>query len=112
MSPVCISVVGSGQVTQEKPTLSVRICDILGRPITLAADSVIAQSATRLADDVVVLSKQKLVPTSDPTVYNLDMKHEPGKYRINLTAGIKTNLFHFNIIDLQHFYNNDYKMIS
>lgn len=87
MSPACISIVGSGQVTPEKPTLSVRICDILGRSITLPADSVVAQSATRLADDVVVLSKQKLVPTSDSTIYSLDLKHEPGRYRISLTAG-------------------------
>lgn len=87
MSPACISVVGSGQVTPEKPTLNVRVCNILGQPLSLTADSVIAQSATRLVDDVVVLSKQKLVATSDPTIYSLNMKHEPGRYRIALTAG-------------------------
>lgn len=87
MSPACVSVVGSGQVTPEKPTLNVRVCDILSQPLVLAVDSVIAQSATRLADDVVVLSKQKLVATSDPTVYALNLKHDPGRYRIALTAG-------------------------
>lgn len=88
MSPACISVVGSGQVTPDKPTLTVRVCDLLGRPLAaITADSVVAQSATRLADDVVVLSKQKFVATKDPTVYSLDLKHEPGRYRIALTAG-------------------------
>lgn len=87
MSPACISVLGSGVVTSDKPALSVRVCDILGRPLSPSADSVIAQSATRLADDVVVLSKQKLVATKDPTLYELELKHEPGRYRIAVTAG-------------------------
>lgn len=88
LSPACISVLGSGVVTAEKPALAVRVCDMLGRPLPLSAsDAVIAQSATRLADDVVVLSKQKLVATKDPTLYELELKHEPGRYRIALTAG-------------------------
>lgn len=88
LSPACISVLGSGVVTAEKPALAVRVCDMLGRPLPLSAsDAVIAQSATRLADDVVVLSKQKLVATKDPTLYELELKHEPGRYRVALTAG-------------------------
>lgn len=89
LSPVCISVMGSGVVTSEKPALSVKVCNMLGKPLT-STDAVVAQSATRLTDDVVVLSKQKLVATTDPTLYELELKHEPGRYRIIVTAGTHT----------------------
>lgn len=89
LSPVCISVLGSGVVTSEKTALSVKVCNMLGKPLA-GTDAVVAQSATRLADDVVVLSKQKLVATKDPTLYELELKHEPGRYRIIVTAGTHT----------------------
>lgn len=59
----------------------------------LSADSVIAQSATRLGDDVVVLAKQKLVATSDPIIFNLELPRDrmaAGLYKVVISAGSYT----------------------
>lgn len=60
----------------------------------LKADEVIAQSGTRLADDVVVLSKQALTQKpNEPTTFVLNLnkiKAQYGLYKIALSAAGKT----------------------
>lgn len=87
VSPVSVTIVGSAQVTTEKPDLRIRITDLLGQQLKPAPSPVTAQSATRVADDVVVLSKQPLTPSSVPTEFVLPLRLEPGQYRLGLTAG-------------------------
>lgn len=87
VSPVSISVLGSSQVSVEKPELKIRVSDLLGRPLKPTPSPIVAQSATRIADDVVVLSKEPLKPGSNPTEFILSLKLEPGYYRIALMAG-------------------------
>lgn len=57
-------------------------------------EEVVAQSGTRLADDVVVLSKQPLSQKpNDPTIFVLNLskiKAQYGLYKIALSAGSKT----------------------
>lgn len=59
----------------------------------LKPDEVVAQSGTRLADDVVVLSKQPLTQKpNEPTTYVLNLskiKAQYGLYKIALSAGAK-----------------------
>lgn len=87
VSPVTISVAGLAQVTTENPDLKVHISDILGRPLKTPLSPVVAQSATRITDDVVVLSKQPLSPGTSPVEFILPLRLEPGQYRIALSAG-------------------------
>lgn len=56
--PVAVTLAGPGSVSQTSPLLSVRVSDLLGKPITTGL-AVTAESATRIGDDVVVLSKKK-----------------------------------------------------
>lgn len=86
VSPVSISISGPPQVTLDKPELKVYISDILGNALKSPPSPVVAQSATRITDDVVVLSKQPLSPGS-PVEFVLPLRLEPGQYRIALTAG-------------------------
>lgn len=85
--PVSITYFESSQVTTEKPDLRIRISNLFGQPLKPAPSTVVAQSATRVVDDVVVLSKQPLVPGKEPTEFVLSLKLEPGQYRVGLTAG-------------------------
>lgn len=87
VSPVSISIGGPAQVTVDKPELKLHISDILGKPLKSPPAPVVAQSATRITDDVVVLSKQPLSPGSSPVEFVLPLRLEPGQYRIALTAG-------------------------
>lgn len=90
VSPVSFSFVGSSQVTTDKPELRIRISDLLGNPLKVAQSPVVAQSATRVADDVVVMSKQPLSPGSKSTEFILLLRLDPGQYKISLTAGSHT----------------------
>lgn len=95
VSPVSITLKGKKYIASNSDNIQVAITDLVGRPIpTLSKETVLAQSATRLADDVVVLSKQPLtVHPSDKSIYILDLmkvKPEYGLYKVALSAGTKT----------------------
>ncbi|XP_014362300.2 dolichyl-diphosphooligosaccharide--protein glycosyltransferase subunit 2 [Papilio machaon] len=94
-SPICIVIKGKKYVTSESDSVEISITDLIGRPVRgLKPEEVVAQSATRLADDVVVLSKQPLTQKSnDPTTFVLNLgkiKAQYGLYKISLSAGSKT----------------------
>lgn len=63
--PVVVSLATPGVVSTEQPKVSVRVTSLLGQPLTADGLSVTVESATRVADDVIVLSKKKFEPTSD-----------------------------------------------
>ncbi|XP_053609651.1 dolichyl-diphosphooligosaccharide--protein glycosyltransferase subunit 2 [Plodia interpunctella] len=92
-TPIAITIKGKKYVTADSDSIEVSITDILQRPVKgLKADEVIAQSGTRLADDVVVLSKQALTQ-KNPTTFVLNLskiKSQYGLYKIALSAGSKT----------------------
>lgn len=90
LSSVCITFIGSSQVSTDNPELRIRISDLLGQPLKVPPSPVVAQSATRLIDDVVVLSKQPLTRGKESTEFILLLRLEPGQYKISLTAGTQT----------------------
>lgn len=85
--PVCITLVSNTPVSLDKPELKIRISDLMGNPLKPQPTPVVAQSATRVTDDVVVLSKQPLSPGTLSTEFILPMKLEPGQYKVALSAG-------------------------
>ncbi|CAG4950452.1 unnamed protein product [Parnassius apollo] len=94
-SPISITIKGKKYITFESDSVEFSITDLIGRPVRgLKPEEVVAQSATRLADDVVVLSKQPLTQKpNDPTTYVLNLskiKAQYGLYKISLSAGSKT----------------------
>ncbi|CAG9796897.1 unnamed protein product [Diatraea saccharalis] len=94
-SPISIVFKGKKYVTSDSDSVEFSITDLLGRPLrNLKPDEVVAQSGTRLADDVVVLSKQALTQKpNEPTTYVLNLskiKAQYGLYKIALSAGSKT----------------------
>lgn len=74
VSPVSISIAGPSSVSVDSPNLRIQVSDIFGRPIKPAPSPVVAQSATRIADDVVVLAKQPLAASTKETEFILPLK--------------------------------------
>ncbi|KAJ8735256.1 hypothetical protein PYW07_006876 [Mythimna separata] len=94
-SPISITIKGKKYITSESDTIEFSITDLIGRPVKLLKpEEVVAQSGTRLADDVVVLSKQPLTQKpNEPTTFVLNLskiKAQYGLYKIALSAGSKT----------------------
>ncbi|XP_066246189.1 dolichyl-diphosphooligosaccharide--protein glycosyltransferase subunit 2 [Euwallacea similis] len=87
LSPVSISIAGSNSVKLDSPNLRIQVSDIFGKALKPAPSPVAAQSATRIADDVVVLAKQPLSPGTKETEFVLPLKLEPGFYKILLNMG-------------------------
>lgn len=61
--PVAMTLADGGRIISAKqPNVIVKVCDILGNPL-VAVPTVVANSATRVSDDVVVISKQNFKPS-------------------------------------------------
>lgn len=61
--PICITLANEGiSISAQQPLVTVKVCDILGNPVT-EINKVIANSATRIGDDTAVMSKQSLQPS-------------------------------------------------
>lgn len=62
--PVCITLADGGIViSNQQPLVTVKVCDILGQALP-TVPKVIANSATRVGDDVVILSNENLQPST------------------------------------------------
>ncbi|CAL7942794.1 unnamed protein product [Xylocopa violacea] len=93
--PICITLANEEiSISAQQPLVTVKVCDILGAPLTNTF-KVIANSATRVGDDVVLFSKQSLQASpTDKTLFAMnfmEMKPERGFYKISITAGSVTN---------------------
>ncbi|XP_045455863.1 dolichyl-diphosphooligosaccharide--protein glycosyltransferase subunit 2 [Melitaea cinxia] len=102
-TPIAIVFKDKKYITSESDTIEFSVTDIIGRPIpNLKPDEVVAQSGTRLADDVVVLSKQPLTQKpKEPTTFVLNLskiKAQHGLYKIALSAGTKSANFNIAVL--------------
>ncbi|XP_043791142.1 dolichyl-diphosphooligosaccharide--protein glycosyltransferase subunit 2 [Apis laboriosa] len=93
--PVCVTLANEEiSISIQQPLVTIRVCDILGNPLTNTF-KVIANSATRIGDNVVIFNKQSLQSsTTDKTLFTMnfmEMKPERGFYKISVTAGSVTN---------------------
>ena len=61
--PVALTLASRSSVSKSEPKVTVRVTDILGND--LEAVNVIADSATRLLDDAVVVSQKQLTPIDE-----------------------------------------------
>lgn len=89
LAPVCIQLIGNGQVQPGSPVINVKVVDILGRTLSPAVSSVTA-TVTSKSDNTVLVSKIVLsTKSSDKTVYALDLsasKPARGSYVIDIVA--------------------------
>ncbi|KAG7199223.1 hypothetical protein KM043_018093 [Ampulex compressa] len=93
--PICITLAdGAISISEQQPLLKVKVCDLLGNPLS-NVPKVIATSATKVGDDVAVLNKETLQPsTADKTLFTLNptnIKPDRGFYKVSVMAGSVTN---------------------
>jgi oligosaccharyltransferase complex subunit delta (ribophorin II) len=99
--PISIETLGNGQIYPDSQQLSIQICDILGRPLSVAIAAIQA-TITAKTGGAVLTSKSNLVPSAnDKTVYSLDLKQfKPtrGVYNVEITAGKFTQKLAIKVI--------------
>jgi len=61
--PVCITLANGEIISNKQPLVTVKVCNILGEALP-TVPKVVANSATRVGDDVVVLSNENLQPST------------------------------------------------
>ena len=93
--PICVTLANEGiSISTRQPSVTVKVCDLLGNPL-VSVPKVVANSATRVGDDVAILSKENFQPSpSDKTLFALNLmekKPERGFYKISVAAGSVTN---------------------
>ncbi|XP_073991752.1 oligosaccharide transferase delta subunit [Rhodnius prolixus] len=90
-NPIVVGLEGTGAVSLDNSKISVRVCDLLGQPLPFPL-TVTLESATRVSDGVVILSKKKFQPVASDkmlyTVFLLEGKtsETPGPYRLSVSA--------------------------
>lgn len=87
VSPVSITIVGTGQVTLDKSQLIIQVSNILGEPLQPAPSTIVAQSIKKIPGNTEVLSKQTLTAGSNSVHFVLKLKVDPGSYSIEIAAG-------------------------
>ncbi|CAG2055222.1 unnamed protein product [Timema podura] len=90
--PVSITLASQAAVSLEQPQVTVKVSDLLGQPLSAVPLTVTAESATRVGDDVVVLSKKKFEPVAgDTSLYTVNLmvtKPERGFYKLTVSAAV------------------------
>ncbi|XP_008550108.1 dolichyl-diphosphooligosaccharide--protein glycosyltransferase subunit 2 [Microplitis demolitor] len=89
--PICITLAEEkNAISVKQPFVNIKVCDIFGNALP-TAPTVVANSATRLDDDVVVISKQSFKPSpKDKTIFSMnfmDIKPHRGFYKVAVLAG-------------------------
>uniref|UniRef100_A0A182XZI5 Dolichyl-diphosphooligosaccharide--protein glycosyltransferase subunit 2 n=1 Tax=Anopheles stephensi TaxID=30069 RepID=A0A182XZI5_ANOST len=89
IAPVCIRLADNGQLLPESPVLRVRVCDLLGKPLSPALAALSTTIVSRTSSDVLV-SKVNLVPNKDDsTLFTYNLKSASptrGLYRVDIEA--------------------------
>ncbi|KAH3710333.1 hypothetical protein DPMN_069810, partial [Dreissena polymorpha] len=85
--PLCVTLSSSIAVSQSKPTVQVRVSDMLGG--SLGKTTVTADSAKNLGDQSVVVNKKQFKDTSDESLFEMDfMANKPssGFYKVTVSV--------------------------
>lgn len=91
LAPVCIQLIGNGQLPAESAVLSVKIVDVLGNALVPAITSVSAIVRKAGETEPVVKKSALTVRSSDSTVYTLALPTlARGSYTVNVQAGSLT----------------------
>uniref|UniRef100_A0A6B2E9V1 Dolichyl-diphosphooligosaccharide--protein glycosyltransferase subunit 2 n=1 Tax=Phlebotomus kandelakii TaxID=1109342 RepID=A0A6B2E9V1_9DIPT len=89
IAPVCLQVIGSGQLQPEDLQVNFRVVDLVGNAVTPTLDTVVASVSSKQGTSV-VKDVKLTAKGSDKTVFGLDLKQAKparGLYTVELTAG-------------------------
>lgn len=101
IAPICVTLSGNGQLVPESPLLSVKISDMLGKPLTPAL-AVVSTTITSKSTNEVLANKVNLVPSNaDGTVFSYNLKSlnpTRGQYKVDVEAGTYKQALKINVL--------------
>ncbi|KAH8369612.1 hypothetical protein KR093_000295 [Drosophila rubida] len=102
ISPICIQLIGNGQLEAQSPTLNVAVVDLLGKPLSPAVQSINAKILVKKDNSVLAEKVQLASKSSDKTTYGADLsnlKPARGIYQVELNAnGVYTQKLQFKVL--------------
>lgn len=73
IAPICIQLIGSGQLVSESPILTIGVVDLLGKALVQAPQNVVGKIAERKGNSVLVEKVAFTAKSSDKTTYVADL---------------------------------------
>lgn len=73
VAPICVQLIGNGQLEAQSPTLNVAIVDLLGKPLSPAVQSVNTKILVKKDNSVLAEKVQLVSKSSDKTTYGADL---------------------------------------
>ncbi|XP_030558652.1 dolichyl-diphosphooligosaccharide--protein glycosyltransferase subunit 2 [Drosophila novamexicana] len=102
VAPICIQLIGNGQLESQSPTLNVAIVDLLGKPLSPAVQSLSAKISVKKDNSVLAEKIQLVSKSSDKTTYVADLsslKPARGIYQADLNAdGVYKQKLQFKVL--------------
>lgn len=89
ISPICIQIVGNGQIQPDSPLIHVKIVDLLGKPVSPAISSVSATVTAKQSSTPLVTKQALTSKSSDKTIFELNLstaKPVRGAYDVQIFA--------------------------
>ncbi|XP_055628347.1 dolichyl-diphosphooligosaccharide--protein glycosyltransferase subunit 2 [Toxorhynchites rutilus septentrionalis] len=101
IAPICVMLSGNGQLLPESPILSVKVSDLLGKPLSSAL-AVVSTTITPKGSTEPLASKVNLVQSNtDATVYTYNLKSlnpSRGQFKVNIDAGTYKQSLKINVL--------------
>ncbi|XP_023179599.2 dolichyl-diphosphooligosaccharide--protein glycosyltransferase subunit 2 [Drosophila hydei] len=102
ISPICVQLIGNGQLEAQSPTLNVAIVDLLGKPLSPAVASLSAKISVKKDSSVLAEKIQLVSKSSDKTTYAADLSSlKPGRgiYQAELNGdGVYKQKLQFKVL--------------
>lgn len=102
VSPICIQLIGNGQLEAQSPTLNVAIVDLLGKPLSPPVTSLSAKISVKKDGSVLAEKIQLVSKSSDKTTYAADLSSlKPGRgiYQAELNGdGVYKQKLQFKVL--------------
>lgn len=101
VAPICIQLVGNGQLQAESPHLAIEVADLLGKPLSTTPLSITGKIFSKKGNTVLAEKVQFLSKSSDKTIYVADLiafKPARGIFTVDLIADSYTQSLNFKVL--------------
>lgn len=73
IAPICVQLIGSGQILADSPQLTIAVVDLLGKPLTPASQNIFGKISLKKDNSVLAEKVAFTSKSSDKTTYVLDL---------------------------------------
>lgn len=102
IAPICVQLIGNGQLLADSPQLTIAVVDLLGKPLTPAAQNIFAKISLKKDNSVLAEKVAFTSKSSDKTTYVLDLlSYKPARanYFADITVdSLYTQKLNFKVL--------------